>query len=305
MDLRAPAELPPLPSAPASWRLTRPAGSDGQGRARQGRRGWAGLHGPEEASASEPSRRRTLRCAGLAWTERALARMGEPEMASTDRALLARALTHHPQPEEEDESRSRLGKEGSAIRCSASPARTSCLRAYTGEGKSHLGAYRSRHASRPGLPLPPPPSGAARAAGSGSSAGACCNGSPSGGSSSCWRCPSFPFSRAAALLPFAPPRPCSLAAPRRSREGRLEPRTGRPDADRDGAQPRSVLTFPTMNPVYSPVQPGAPYGNPKNVTYTGKTIYKNYALSDVGMLRSPWHRQRCPARVFSASEPGC
>ncbi|XP_056140942.1 protein FAM168A-like isoform X2 [Lampris incognitus] len=24
-----------------------------------------------------------------------------------------------------------------------------------------------------------------------------------------------------------------------------------------------------MNPVYSPVQPGAPYGNPKNITYTG------------------------------------
>ncbi|XP_060538265.1 protein FAM168A isoform X1 [Pantherophis guttatus] len=31
----------------------------------------------------------------------------------------------------------------------------------------------------------------------------------------------------------------------------------------------SVLAFPTMNPVYSPVQPGAPYGNPKNVAYTG------------------------------------
>ncbi|VTJ68345.1 Hypothetical predicted protein, partial [Marmota monax] len=25
----------------------------------------------------------------------------------------------------------------------------------------------------------------------------------------------------------------------------------------------------TMNPVYSPVQPGAPYGNPKNMAYTG------------------------------------
>ncbi|KAL7878309.1 hypothetical protein AOLI_G00092830 [Acnodon oligacanthus] len=25
----------------------------------------------------------------------------------------------------------------------------------------------------------------------------------------------------------------------------------------------------TMNPVYSPVQPGTPYGNPKNMTYTG------------------------------------
>nr|KAF6342822.1 family with sequence similarity 168 member A [Pipistrellus kuhlii] len=24
-----------------------------------------------------------------------------------------------------------------------------------------------------------------------------------------------------------------------------------------------------MNPVYSPVQPGAPYGNPKNMAYTG------------------------------------
>lgn len=26
-----------------------------------------------------------------------------------------------------------------------------------------------------------------------------------------------------------------------------------------------------MNPVYSPVQPGAPYGNPKNMAYTGRT----------------------------------
>ena len=26
-----------------------------------------------------------------------------------------------------------------------------------------------------------------------------------------------------------------------------------------------------MNPVYSPVQPGAPYGNPKNMAYTGET----------------------------------
>lgn len=25
-----------------------------------------------------------------------------------------------------------------------------------------------------------------------------------------------------------------------------------------------------MNPVYSPVQPGAPYGNPKNMAYTGE-----------------------------------
>ncbi|KTF95041.1 hypothetical protein cypCar_00028362, partial [Cyprinus carpio] len=25
----------------------------------------------------------------------------------------------------------------------------------------------------------------------------------------------------------------------------------------------------TMNPVYSPVQPGTPYGNPKNMAYTG------------------------------------
>ncbi|KAM6447678.1 protein FAM168A isoform 4-T4 [Liasis olivaceus] len=30
-----------------------------------------------------------------------------------------------------------------------------------------------------------------------------------------------------------------------------------------------VFTSSTMNPVYSPVQPGAPYGNPKNVAYTG------------------------------------
>lgn len=29
-----------------------------------------------------------------------------------------------------------------------------------------------------------------------------------------------------------------------------------------------------MNPVYSPVQPGAPYGNPKNMAYTGEW-YKN------------------------------
>lgn len=27
----------------------------------------------------------------------------------------------------------------------------------------------------------------------------------------------------------------------------------------------------SMNPVYSPVQPGAPYGNPKNMAYTGET----------------------------------
>jgi len=26
-----------------------------------------------------------------------------------------------------------------------------------------------------------------------------------------------------------------------------------------------------MNPVYSPVQPGAPYGNPKNMAYTGRS----------------------------------
>lgn len=26
-----------------------------------------------------------------------------------------------------------------------------------------------------------------------------------------------------------------------------------------------------MNPVYSPVQPGTPYGNPKNMAFTGKT----------------------------------
>lgn len=25
-----------------------------------------------------------------------------------------------------------------------------------------------------------------------------------------------------------------------------------------------------MNPVYSPVQPGTPYGNPKNMAFTGK-----------------------------------
>ncbi|XP_048215774.1 protein FAM168A isoform X1 [Perognathus longimembris pacificus] len=28
-----------------------------------------------------------------------------------------------------------------------------------------------------------------------------------------------------------------------------------------------------MNPVYSPVQPGAPYGNPKNMAYTGSHVY--------------------------------
>lgn len=27
----------------------------------------------------------------------------------------------------------------------------------------------------------------------------------------------------------------------------------------------------SMNPIYSPVQPGAPYGNPKNMAYTGET----------------------------------
>lgn len=32
-----------------------------------------------------------------------------------------------------------------------------------------------------------------------------------------------------------------------------------------------------MNPVYSPVQPGAPYGNPKNMAYTGEW-YKNGLL---------------------------
>lgn len=29
-----------------------------------------------------------------------------------------------------------------------------------------------------------------------------------------------------------------------------------------------------MNPVYSPVQPGTPYGNPKNMAFTGKTHIK-------------------------------
>ena len=29
-----------------------------------------------------------------------------------------------------------------------------------------------------------------------------------------------------------------------------------------------------MNPVYSPVQPGAPYGNPKNMAYTGEGCEK-------------------------------
>ncbi|XP_055405006.1 protein FAM168A isoform X3 [Bubalus kerabau] len=40
---------------------------------------------------------------------------------------------------------------------------------------------------------------------------------------------------------------------------------------RDGAENRSLedSQLSTMNPVYSPVQPGAPYGNPKNMAYTG------------------------------------
>lgn len=29
-----------------------------------------------------------------------------------------------------------------------------------------------------------------------------------------------------------------------------------------------------MNPVYSPVQPGTPYGNPKNMAFTGKTTMR-------------------------------
>ncbi|XP_031651354.1 protein FAM168A isoform X4 [Oncorhynchus kisutch] len=34
---------------------------------------------------------------------------------------------------------------------------------------------------------------------------------------------------------------------------------------------KSKNRLSSMNPVYSPVQPGAPYGNPKNMAYTGYT----------------------------------
>ncbi|XP_038242378.2 protein FAM168A isoform X1 [Dermochelys coriacea] len=45
------------------------------------------------------------------------------------------------------------------------------------------------------------------------------------------------------------------------------PPPGRP-ATVSFARPQSSQSS-TMNPVYSPVQPGAPYGNPKNMAYTG------------------------------------
>lgn len=36
-----------------------------------------------------------------------------------------------------------------------------------------------------------------------------------------------------------------------------------------------------MNPVYSPVQPGAPYGNPKTMAYTGKVAYAVARINNV------------------------
>lgn len=34
-----------------------------------------------------------------------------------------------------------------------------------------------------------------------------------------------------------------------------------------------------MNPVYSPVQPGTPYGNPKNMAFAGKTHTQTHFMS--------------------------
>ena len=44
-----------------------------------------------------------------------------------------------------------------------------------------------------------------------------------------------------------------------------------------------------MNPVYSPVQPGAPYGNPKNIAYTGEW-YENDSELEKWWLRTLPHK---------------
>ncbi|EPQ08336.1 Ras-related protein Rab-6A [Myotis brandtii] len=56
----------------------------------------------------------------------------------------------------------------------------------------------------------------------------------------------------------------------------------------------------TMNPVYSPVQPGAPYGNPKNMAYTDAAI----AIGIVSMIKvTPQPTQQQPLPTTPACTP--
>ncbi|XP_077197331.1 protein FAM168A isoform X1 [Paroedura picta] len=64
-----------------------------------------------------------------------------------------------------------------------------------------------------------------------------------------------------------------------------------------------------MNPVYSPVQPGAPYGNPKNMAYTGVSELTSRAGPSRVPYNSPvwvllWHGSRWPDQLSQGYPAG-
>uniref|UniRef100_A0A674H6F1 Family with sequence similarity 168 member A n=1 Tax=Taeniopygia guttata TaxID=59729 RepID=A0A674H6F1_TAEGU len=90
--------------------------------------------------------------------------------------------------------------------------------------------------------------------------------------------------------PLPPPFPaggCGSSGKRRRRRRR---RRGRAAAPAQGPpppeKPQSSWSS-TMNPVYSPVQPGAPYGNPKNMAYTGYTAGTPYKVPPTQSNNAP------------------
>ncbi|CAM5073096.1 unnamed protein product [Natator depressus] len=132
-------------------------------------------------------------------------------------------------------------------------------------GKLHVRGedYNSQHASRP---MPPRGLAVPGAWPAGSCSSRLVSNGPAGGT--------LP------PRPSACPLPHSLAAVGRDRSrgggggSRAATATDTGSGDAAGetshrlVRPQSSQSS-TMNPVYSPVQPGAPYGNPKNMAYTG------------------------------------
>ncbi|XP_011900304.1 PREDICTED: protein FAM168A isoform X5 [Cercocebus atys] len=63
----------------------------------------------------------------------------------------------------------------------------------------------------------------------------------------------------------------------------------------------------TMNPVYSPVQPGAPYGNPKNMAYTGLCLprrsWPSLSPQVLSQFVTPQPIQQLPLPTIPACTP--